>query len=77
MPHMTGVELLQAQSQRGCKLDNKNKAVLSGYVDQKSAKKIKELGCFIIQKPARIDEIAKWVDECEKRFDLSVSLEKL
>lgn len=75
MPHMTGIELLQAQSQRGCKLDNRNKAILSGYLEDINKKVIRDLGCSFFKKPTKLDEILKWADECEKRFDLSIPLD--
>ncbi len=36
MPGLNGVELFQHQQTMGCKLDIRNKAVISGYIDDKS-----------------------------------------
>jgi CheY-like chemotaxis protein len=34
MPGMTGAELFQRQAERGCRVDNKAKAIISGYADE-------------------------------------------
>ena len=75
MPHMSGIEFLQYQSQRGCKLDIKNKAVISGYIDDESRKAIKTLGCSFFKKPLELSLISDWLHECEKRTDLSLPLD--
>lgn len=75
MPRMSGIELLRLQAQRGCKLDIKNKAIISGYLDDKDIEAIAELGCMFFKKPFDLSELSKWVDECEKRMDLSLPLD--
>lgn len=74
MPKMSGIELLRQQFRRGCKIDIRNKAVISGYMDDDVKQKIKELGCSSFQKPFKLSELSGWLDECEKRFDLSQPL---
>ena len=75
MPHMSGIEFLQHQSQRGCKLDIKNKAIISGYIDDESKKAIKKLGCSSFEKPLELSLISEWLHECEQRIDLSLPLD--
>ncbi len=74
MPRMTGVEMLVQQRQRGCKVDRSNKAVMTA--DPGSIKKeiVEELGCTLFGKP--IDSVAffAWLDDCEKRVDLSTPI---
>jgi CheY-like chemotaxis protein len=77
MPRMTGIELVMKQSQRGCKLDIRNKAIISGNLDNESKKNIAKLGCVLFEKPFKLTELSAWVDECEKRFNLSQPLESL
>jgi CheY-like chemotaxis protein len=77
MPNMTGLELLQSQHQRGCKLDMKQKAVISGDIESKNKKMILDMGATFFQKPLIIPEFSEWLSECEKRIDLSVPLSPL
>ena len=77
MPIMTGLELLQSQHQRGCKLDVSQKAVISGDIEIKNKKMIREMGVSFFQKPLIIPEFSEWLNECEKRIDLSVPLSPL
>ena len=74
---MTGLELLQIQQQRGCKLDVKQKAVISGDIESENKKLIQEMGISFFQKPLIIPEFSEWLSECEKRIDLSVPLAPL
>ncbi len=74
MPGMNGLELLQAQSTHGCKLTRENKAVMSGHIDQESYKQIKQLGYSFFRKPIEFSHLSSWLDECEKRVDLSEPL---
>lgn len=73
MPVMNGVELLMAQKERGCRLDIRNKAIMSGYVTDESMN-INQLGCAFFNKPFRPDQLWAWLDECEERMPLSVLL---
>jgi CheY-like chemotaxis protein len=74
MPGMNGLQLLHEQSKHGCKLMRENKAVMSGYIDGESQKQIKRLGYAFFQKPIEFDDFSAWLDECEKRVDLSKPL---
>lgn len=74
MPDMTGLQLLEMQHQRGCKLTSRNKALITGLVDQELIERAELLGCQFLSKPIRISTITAWVKECETRFDLSEPL---
>jgi CheY-like chemotaxis protein len=74
MPGMNGLELLEEQSRHGCKLQRKNKAVMSGYLDAESYRKIKQRGYAFFEKPIDYSKFAAWLDECEKRLVLSQPL---
>jgi CheY-like chemotaxis protein len=71
MPGMNGLELLREQSAYGCKLTKENKAVMSGYIDEESHEQIQHLGHAFFQKPIAFSRLAAWLDDCEKRVDLS------
>jgi CheY-like chemotaxis protein len=76
MPRMTGIELLRQQADQGCKLDRRNKALISGYAGEEDFEAIRELGCAFFRKPFDFSELSEWLDECEKRMDLSSPLRK-
>ncbi|HWR58654.1 MAG TPA: response regulator [Thermodesulfovibrionales bacterium] len=74
MPGMTGIEMLHRQEQRGCGVDMRNKAVMSADLDDKQQEIIKGLGWAFFEKPFKFNNLLAWLDECEKRIDLSVPL---
>ncbi len=74
MPRMNGLELIENQKLRGCKLEARNKAVISGFLKDEYKDKIKELGCHYFHKPFELSEILAWVNECEKRINLEEPL---
>jgi hypothetical protein len=71
---MTGLELLNSQDRRKCKLDSKNKALLSGYFDKVNKSDLASLGCANFEKPLNFTELASWFDDCEARMNLSQPL---
>ncbi len=70
MPGLNGVELIAHQLRKGCSMDNRNKAVISGYIDEQSRRQVQELGCAFFQKPFTLFSLSEWIDACEKRVDL-------
>ena len=71
MPQMNGVELLTRQSQRGCRVASRNKAVMSGRLDLERQKEIETLGAACFFKPLNLSKLSTWLDECEKTYALS------
>jgi CheY-like chemotaxis protein len=69
MPNVTGLEFIENQIHNDCKAIVQNKAVMSGAWTDAELEYAKRLGCQIFHKPLRIDEITRWLDECEKRID--------
>jgi response regulator RpfG family c-di-GMP phosphodiesterase len=74
MPKMNGIEMLQNQSQRGCRVAAKSRAFMSGFLDNESVDRIKELGGIFFQKPIAFNELSDWLDERERNLDLSQPL---
>ena len=74
MPQMTGIELFQLQAQKGCRIENKMKAIMSDHADWALLKQCKDLGYRFIEKPFYSSELYTWVSECERHFDLSKPL---
>ncbi len=71
MPQMTGIEMLLQQEQKQCRIDRRNKALLSADPYKVSRKMIDELGCAFFAKPYDFNELFEWLDACERRVDLS------
>jgi CheY-like chemotaxis protein len=74
MPDMTGLQLLELQHRGGCKLTSRNKALMTAHEDPALREKTEALGCRFIPKPSLIPTLAAWLQECEKRFDLTEPL---
>lgn len=63
MPNMTGLDFIEAQSQRGCKGVIANKAVMSGSWSVEDRERAERFGCKILNKPFHIKEIIEWLEE--------------
>jgi FixJ family two-component response regulator len=70
MPGVNGVELLERQKRKGCKLDIRNKAVMSGDIDDRNRMRVRQLGCSFFLKPFNLHTIIEWLALCEQRIDL-------
>ena len=75
MPDMTGLEFIENQLGNGCKVQNI--AVMSGGWTGEKIEHAKRLGCYILKKPFKIDEIKKWLDACENKLDHNSKLSDL
>jgi CheY-like chemotaxis protein len=71
MEKMTGIHLLEMQHRSGCKLDSKNKALMTASTDSYIEEKVKGLGCKFFSKPLDFSLLKEWLDACETRLDLS------
>jgi CheY-like chemotaxis protein len=74
MPGVNGLELLEYQARKGCKLDIRNKSVISGYLDDRSRQRVNQLGCNFLLKPFTLYALSEWLAACEKRIDLGSPL---
>lgn len=74
MPQKTGIELFQLQAQRGCKIDKKMKAIMSGHSDEELLKKCADSGYRFFEKPFDCSDLSGWTSECADNFDLSRQL---
>jgi CheY-like chemotaxis protein len=77
MPKMTGLDFIENQTRNGCKAIVRNKAVISGNWAEEELEHAKRLGCQIFNKPFKVEQITKWLDECEKRIDPNRELAEL
>lgn len=68
MEGITGLELIQRQSERGCRAIPQNKAVISAGLKYGQEKEIRALGSISFQKPLRLMDLLAWVSECEQNI---------
>ncbi len=71
MPRMTGLELLELQAARGCKMNGGNKALISESVDENNYRRLETLGSAFFQKPIDFGAVSNWLAALEKRIDLA------
>ena len=70
MAKLTGLHLIKKQIEGGCKGASQNKLVLTTSANKaEEFSYAKDLGCKIMMKPFRVQEISSWIDECEKNID--------
>ena len=69
MPGMTGLDFIEHQTQNGCKVICKNKALMSSAWTDQDKKQVGKLGCHLFDKPFGIEEVHKWLEECENRIN--------
>jgi CheY-like chemotaxis protein len=74
MRGMTGLEMLHRQAQSGCRVDVRNKIVMSSDLDDKGQEMLQKVGCRFFSKPLNFNELLACLDDCEKRVDLSKPL---
>ena len=64
MPRMTGLEFLELQESRGCKLTAANKFIMTGEPGKVDPERAKKVSCRVLAKPvvfAQLDELLKQV----------------
>ena len=62
--------MFQQQLQMDCKVDIRNKAVMSGYLEERHNEMLDELGIHFFQKPINFSDLMRWLDQCEQRINL-------
>jgi FixJ family two-component response regulator len=71
---INGLDLLQRQADFGCPIPKENKAVMSGFIHQETLKQIHQSGYHFFSKPIDFSAFSGWLDQCDKRVDLSQPL---
>ena len=74
MPQMTGTELFWRQTERGCKVAEKSKAIVSICSEERLLRLCEDSGYRYFEKPFNYEELTSWLGECESNFDLSKQL---
>lgn len=65
MPGMTGLEFLEMQLERGCILDSRQKALISGSLGEFERQAADRLHCRLFPKPIDWTEFNAWLEEGE------------
>jgi CheY-like chemotaxis protein len=66
MPALTGLEMLELQQRKGCKLSQGNRAVLSGTWTLEEKRQAEQLGCKVFEKPFDLALLDSWLEACKK-----------
>jgi DNA-binding response OmpR family regulator len=64
MPKVKGLDFVEAQIRKGCHCQNI--LLVSGSCDKNSFARAGKLGCKVIEKPFRIQQIEAWLDEVDR-----------
>jgi CheY-like chemotaxis protein len=67
MPNMTGLQFIENQIQKGCRIQNV--ALMSAAWTNEEQEYAKRIGCQVFNKPFPFDELNLWLDECESRIN--------
>lgn len=77
MPHISGLDFIANQQQRGCKGTLLHKAVISGSWTPAERAQAKQLGCKVFTKPYKAKDINTWLDGLEPLIDPQRQLTQL
>lgn len=66
MPNVSGLDFIDAQVRRGCKIQNI--AIISGAWSDVDMKRARDLGCAVFEKPVAFSPFEAWLDKCEQRM---------
>lgn len=62
MPNMKGIEFLEYIQEKGCKIPNTRKAILSGGISNEERDRAKSLGVKVFDKPCPLDVLDQWIE---------------
>jgi CheY-like chemotaxis protein len=77
MPRVSGIEMIADQQAAGCRADARNVAIMSAGWTPERKQLARSLGCETFDKPFRIADLNRWLDECEQRVDRGRQLRSL
>jgi len=67
MPGVSGIEFVADQIRKGCKV--KHIALMSGGWSVGYLRQANSLGCKTFSKPFNLEDLKKWLEECDKRIE--------
>ncbi len=68
MPGMSGLQFIQIQAERGCKIGAQNKAIFSGSWMNAEISLAQKLGYRAFPKPFKMEEFSRWLDLWEEQL---------
>jgi len=77
MPRVSGIEMIADQQSAGCRTAAHNVAIMSAGWTPERRQRARELGCQTFDKPFRVRDIIRWLDECEQRVEPGRALRDL
>ncbi len=77
MPRVSGLDLVEQQRTRHCRIDADNVAVMSAGWTPEDLDRAEELDCRVFHKPFALAEFRAWLDACDKRARLMDRLRDL
>jgi len=77
MPHMSGLELVRFQLEKGCHAPPQNKAVISAALTPEQVQEFRALGCCYLRKPFKLQDLLDWVRACEQNIPVGRKLTKI
>ena len=67
MPHVTGLEFIEGQREKGCKV--RNIALMSGGWTEEEVRLAEDHGYEVFHKPFALSRMLDWLDDCERHLD--------
>jgi CheY-like chemotaxis protein len=65
LPTMFGLDYLEGQMRRGCKIPKGRKAILTEILSSQEIQRTKNLGCHILLKPVTFVKLKNWLKSIE------------
>ncbi len=73
MPNIEGIAFVKGLKEGGCwPLTLGNVAIISGYLTLHYMNELNAMGVHYFRKPFELQDIFKWVEECQERLDKSL-----
>ncbi len=63
MPGMSGLDYLRHLTRHGCRILPRNRILMTGDAAPELEKEVRKMGCQIVQKPLRLDQLDELVDQ--------------
>lgn len=72
MPNVSGIEFMERQVRKGCKV--RNIGMMSASWSSDNINRAEAIGCTVFEKPVRAAVFEHWLDQCESRININKEL---
>lgn len=69
LPGMKGLDLIERQVEKGCKVPPQCKAVISASLSDDEFRQAKTIGCHVMQKPITFEIFESWLQSLEGKTE--------